>query len=240
MNDVPLSPNLSGDCAQFDRQLADYLERELDASAQHWMDAHRASCATCERTVSELTALVQQAASLADFAPPRDLWSGIAARIETPVATLPLRDAAAEHRTASAAGRPISIRRFAVAAAALVAVTSAVTWQVARPRSNVAVVTTAVKPSTDSTASALTRPVVNVDVVYEQQIAALRVIVDQRFTELDSSTVKELRRNLTIIDQAIADSKAALAKDPGSGAISGSLDRALANKLALMRRVALL
>lgn len=78
------------------------------------------------------------------------------------------------------------------------------------------------------------------EVTYEREITALRRIVDERFTELDSSTVTELRRNLLIIDQAIVDSRKALAKDPRSAFVSSQLDRALQAKLDLMRRVALL
>jgi hypothetical protein len=64
--------------------------------------------------------------------------------------------------------------------------------------------------------------------------------VDERFTELDPGTVTELRRNLDIIDRAIGDSRAALARDPRSGVVSAQLDRALQAKLELLRRVALL
>ena len=83
-------------------------------------------------------------------------------------------------------------------------------------------------------------PVVNASDVYEQEIAALRTIVNERFAELDPSTVTILKRNLSIIDKAIDDSRAALAKDPNSRMLSTSLDRALETKLALMRRLALL
>lgn len=78
------------------------------------------------------------------------------------------------------------------------------------------------------------------DVTYEREIVALRRIVDERFAELDSSTVIELRRNLGIIDQAIVDSRRALARDPRSALVSSQLDRALQAKLELLRRVALL
>jgi hypothetical protein len=78
------------------------------------------------------------------------------------------------------------------------------------------------------------------EVTYEREISALRRIVDERFAELDSSTVTELRRNIRIIDQAIADSRKALAKDPRSAFVSLQLDRALQAKLELLRRVALL
>ncbi len=75
---------------------------------------------------------------------------------------------------------------------------------------------------------------------YEREIGALRRIVDERFAELDTATVRELRRNLDIIDRAIADSKAALASDPRNSVGSSQLDRALQAKLELLRRVALL
>ena len=78
------------------------------------------------------------------------------------------------------------------------------------------------------------------DVVYEREISALRRIVDDRFVELDTVTVRELRRNLDIIDQAIGDSRKALARDPRSALLATQLDRALETKLALLRRVALL
>lgn len=78
------------------------------------------------------------------------------------------------------------------------------------------------------------------DVVYEREISALRRIVDDRFVELDTATVRELRRNLDIIDRAIGDSRKALARDPRSALLATQLDRALETKLALLRRVALL
>lgn len=80
----------------------------------------------------------------------------------------------------------------------------------------------------------------DLDATYEREIGALRQIVDERFAELDTATVSELRRNLDIIDKAISDSKAALARDPRSPLLSGQLDRALEAKLQLLRRVALL
>ena len=89
-------------------------------------------------------------------------------------------------------------------------------------------------------ASRADRDVGAADVVYEREISALRRIVDDRFVELDTVTVQELRRNLDIIDRAIGDSRKALARDPRSALLATQLDRALETKLALLRRVALL
>ena len=116
------------------------------------------------------------------------------------------------------------------------------TWRIARGRPDSTAPVVAADPRTPDTTNGVPvlLPVANAGEVYEQEITALRLIVDQRFGELDSATVAVLRRNLAIIDQAIADSRKALAKDPNSRVLSTTLDRALETKLALMRRVALL
>ena len=76
--------------------------------------------------------------------------------------------------------------------------------------------------------------------VYGREITMLQRIVSDRKTQLDSSTVAIIERNLRIIDAAIAQSKAALAKDPASLMLSEQLTRALDKKVELLRTAALL
>ena len=71
-------------------------------------------------------------------------------------------------------------------------------------------------------------------------IATLRIIVDRRQSELDSSTVTVITHNLRIIDDAIAQCRTALKKDPASRFLTQSLDDALGTKIQLMRTVAML
>ncbi|MEO7359025.1 MAG: zf-HC2 domain-containing protein [Gemmatimonadaceae bacterium] len=78
------------------------------------------------------------------------------------------------------------------------------------------------------------------ELVYEREIIAMRRIVDERLGDLDSNTVVEIERNLRIIDKAIGDSRRALQNDPRSRFLSSQLDRALENKLDILRRLALL
>lgn len=80
----------------------------------------------------------------------------------------------------------------------------------------------------------------SVEFVYEREITAMRRIVDERLGDLDSTTVVEIERNLRIIDKAINDSRRALQNDPKSRFLSSQLDRALENKLEVLRRLALL
>jgi hypothetical protein len=88
------------------------------------------------------------------------------------------------------------------------------------------------------------RPVARVRVpstqTYDAQIAALRAIVEERRGQLDSQTVAVIERNLAVIDTAIAQSKAALAKNPRSRFLADQLDHALDTKVELLQTVALL
>jgi hypothetical protein len=78
------------------------------------------------------------------------------------------------------------------------------------------------------------------EVIYGKEIALLQKIVSQRKTQLDSSTVAIIERNLEIIDAAIEQSRAALARDPASMMLSEQLTHALDKKVELLRTAALL
>jgi len=78
------------------------------------------------------------------------------------------------------------------------------------------------------------------DVVYGREIEMLQKIVGQRRTLLDSATVAIIERNLKIIDAAIEQSRAALARDPASRLLGEQLTHALDMKVGLLRTAAML
>ncbi len=108
------------DCDEFAAKLADHLEGALPEAARVAMAAHASGCADCGRLLSEIESLRIDAAALPPLQPSRDLWAGIADRIDARV--LPL--------DAPRVGR-IAPRRLwrhpAVAAAALVMITAGIT-----------------------------------------------------------------------------------------------------------------
>src|SRR5512132_2878534 len=106
-------------CKQLDGVLASYLEGELDRRTRAAVDAHLGSCLRCASLARDLWAIAGEAAELPELTPSRDLWSGIAERIETPI--IPLAQRAAP-RTWS--NRPA---RLAAAAVILVAATAGTT-----------------------------------------------------------------------------------------------------------------
>lgn len=257
MTDRPLT------CDAFDARLSDYLEGTLSAAEREMMDRHAAACARCAGLRGDLEEIRSEAAALPDLAPARDLWAGIAERIEPPVIALPTRETRPRRWSAS---------WLAAAAAALVLATAGVTYTLtmhhlahvedgtqvaavpARPDSGASTVhapdstpaTTVSRP--ESTAGGGAKLAANPSttrrararVTYDQEIAQLERILRERRGDLDSGTVAVVERNLRIIDTAIEQSKAALAKDPKSRFLHQQLNEVLDQKVQLLKTVALL
>ena len=114
------------DCDGFAAALADYLEGDAPDAVRAAVEAHAEECAECGALLADLRAIPVQAATLPALTPSRDLWSGIAERIDARV--LPLERPAA--RTIVPARR--SWARPAVAAAALVVATAGITYYATR------------------------------------------------------------------------------------------------------------
>lgn len=240
-------------CSTFEASLADFLDGGLDERTYAACEQHRAGCAACHALVADLDAIVSSAQALPMPVPSKDLWSGIEARLETPVLSLdPARD-----RRAPAVPSTMVWRRLAVAAVALVTVSAGVTWTLTRSDPAVAVVaqgapseatpvevavtTDALVAATPGTRTASgTGPTFAIDTLYGREIAMLRSAADESLGLLDSTTVGVVRRNLDIIDNAIRESREALAADPNSGFLLEQLDRAYERKVDLLRRLVLL
>jgi len=76
--------------------------------------------------------------------------------------------------------------------------------------------------------------------VYASEIAHLHIIVEQRRSQLDPVTISVIERNLKVIDDAIAQCRMALAKDPASRFLMESLNSALETKVELLRTASML
>jgi hypothetical protein len=99
---------------------------------------------------------------------------------------------------------------------------------------------TSVGTQSDATARMVNDPGVPSEAVYSREIDMLQRIVTDRKTQLDSTTVAIIEKNLQIIDHAIDQSKAALARDPASRLLTDQLTHALDKKVELLRRAAML
>lgn len=127
----PTSSHQARECALFEERLPAWLEGELAEAERSLMERHGAECVTCAALVADIDEIVREAQSLPPLTPSRDLWQGIESRLGAPVISLDSRREDAVARIpAHHAG--VNIRWFAVAATVLVAVSSGVTWTLAR------------------------------------------------------------------------------------------------------------
>ena len=253
---------------EFEAALPDLLDpspdRSLDASTRERMDAHLLNCADCSALLADLKQIRTDAGKLPLLTPSHDLWGGIESRIEAPIVKLPVyTDAQMAPRVDAniAAGpeivvmptapRQVSVLRrkarwqLAAAAAILIAATAGiiwgVTWSVAqRPlefsAAQLADTGFAAAMANTQNVKNASRPALNQ--TYEGEISTLRTLVDARRAELDSVTVAVIEKNLKVIDDAIAESKAALAKSPTSAFLFDRLTDAYDSKLRTLRAIA--
>lgn len=98
----------------------------------------------------------------------------------------------------------------------------------------------AVRRSAGSSATRLASNKPSAEQTYDREIARLLVVYNQRRPDLDSATVAIVKKNLKIIDDAIAQTKLALRRDPASQFLIESLNDAFDTKVQLLRKAAML
>jgi hypothetical protein len=274
-------------CAAFAETLADFLERDVPEATRAAVELHAVTCVDCGALLADLRALRVDASRLPELTPGRDLWAGIAARIDAQVIPIGAKRDGGERSgvtTKRATARPGRWTRMAVAAALLIAATSATTYYLtvrttgrgsplagsttsaSLPSSQLAgTEPTLRQPDSVDSAPPATRSVADTphgaarntplaarnqaqfasarptaEQVYDNEIGRLRAIVERRRAQLDPVTISLVERNLKVIDDAIAQCRSALAKDPASRFLMESLNNALENKVELLRTAALL
>ncbi len=236
------------ECAAFEAVLPDYLDGTLadDGAAGAQARAHIVSCESCRALVRDMERIRARAASLPTLQPSRDLWAGIEARIQSmPQDATPVRRITTRWMSQRWYGAPLARAAVLVIATASATLFASHLWsgtsaQHGSPSTPVTTaVTTAVTNAGISTVS--NAPAARTsEFIYDQQISAMRQILDSRRSRLDPKTVAIIEKNLRVIDTAIAESRTALARDPANRFLAGQLDASLNTKLELLRTVAML
>lgn len=216
-------------------RLQDYVDGLLPPARRDRLDRHLAGCGRCRDEVEHLRTLLQEAERLPRaIEPRRDLWGGIAARIEAEqVVELAAARAVleSERREASPSAYAWPTRRLMLAAAAalLVLVSSGVTLLLVGGGTEPAAPIAVRNPTGARTVS-------HIEQGYAHPVAQLRASLEQGRGELRPETVAVIEENLRIVDQAIADATEALASDPANVRLTQSLEFAYRQKLELLQR----
>ena len=216
-------------------QLSEYLDDTLPRAEREALDAHLATCAECRETLDDLRRVLDRARGLDDRPPPKDLWSGIAARIGSGTAVVPIGRGRAPARVMRRLS--FSVPQALAAGIALAALSAGAAWLALRsPATAVPTAVTHRPDSLDRNAN-WQGPV---DSTVDQVVTQLRGTLDRHRTELDTGTVRILEKNLAIIDSAIAEARRALAQDPSNNYLNHHLADTMRRKADLLRRASAL
>ena len=213
-------------CDQYSDIIVELVDGTKPDDELRHLRAHLESCAACRALVADLRQIRDVARTLEPMAPPPAVWSRIAREV----------DAARTGGTE----RPWfqQPRWLALAAALVLAVGSvAILWR-AMPASGPA--------SPEPTTVAGNAPVGDIvqrieedlrmaEAHYQSALTDLERIAAAEGSGLDPAVTSALRSNVALVDQAIADSRAALDTDPQSAPARESLFDALRRKVVLLQ-----
>lgn len=218
-------------------RLSDYLDGELSSIERSECDAHLAACEQCRSALEDLRHVIATARADVDRPAVTDLWPGILARIGA--------DNSAGRNAEVVALRPrarqvvFTLPQLALAASLLIAISAGVAYLagnrgVAGPGLQEDPIQAQAEPL--SPAMAGVERANFADAQFNQAVADLEDILQERRDELDPRTVIVIERNLATIDQAIREARAALDGDPSNVFLNSYLADARGKKLDLLRR----
>lgn len=216
-------------------RLSEYLDGDLAPAEREAAEAHLEECETCARTLDELREIVVRARSLDDPPPERDLWPGIAARLEErsrqEVVDLGARRDRRRRRFA------FTIPQLVAASVALALISGGAVWMAtegpdggpgATAGTPVPPAAATGVPGDASARFATTR--------YDVAVRELEGVLEAHREALDPATIRVVERNLEIIDDAIAEARTALARDPASPYLNAHLAETMKRKIEILRR----
>lgn len=214
--------------------LSAYLDDELSASERAAFERHVVGCQDCRTALNQLGSLRTWAEGYEGLPTSEAVWVRVREGIKS-------RSGGAKVVSIQDA-RPRWWRlRFAVplalAATMALGVVGVGSWWLGRttaPRHEIVVSTLPARLLTTSSQSQSLLAAER----YGAAIAQLEQAMLTNGGQLDTATVRILKRNLSVIDRAIRQAREALATDPGSAYLADHYTNMMQRKLTLLRRAA--
>jgi len=214
-------------------RLSAYHDGELSPAEQAACESHLAECDECRIVLRDIQRVIAWARADIAREPASDLWRGVLDRM-APTGLRPGLSSAFAQRRIS-----FTLPQLALAASLLVAVSAGVAYVAAgrgaiRPTPLESPIQAVAEPVMLSSADFT--PANFADAQFDQAVADLeRILVAQRDV-LDPRTIVIIERNLSVIDEAIRQARAALDGDPANPFLNSHLADARRRKLDLLRR----
>ena len=223
-------------CEDFAESISALADGSLDPADRPRVEAHIEACDDCRALLDDLRTLRREAAALPPDPLPDSLWPRVAARLREQGA----RDEGAPSRAALWQWGAIAAVLVAAVALALM-----VTWM-RRPAPQTTAQGAGHADSAAGRAAAGnaggTGSVEGVEAElkmaeehYERAITGLEKVATSDESSLDPQVAATVKRNLEVIDQAIAESRTALRTEPQNQPARESLFEALRRKIGLLQ-----
>lgn len=213
-------------------RIQDYVDDLLCREERAEVEQHIIQCAVCQDEIAAYRNLVADLRdSPREIEPQQDLLAGINARIDALAAeTQAMPSATTQLEARRISDMSVRALRYPLAAAAvlLIIVSAALTAGLVRDNSS--------GPVAANDAPRTNGVVTNVvDARYSNATNELEQELDVLRPQLAPATIQLVEENLRVIDQALAEARAALREDPNNAALSDLMRSAYEKKLDLLR-----
>jgi anti-sigma factor RsiW len=212
-------------CENLNVALVDLVDGRLDGAAQRDVERHLEGCPACRALVEDMRTIRAAAFMLDRREPQPATWS----RLQAAIAQEP------------AAARPETRYRLPVwlaAAAALILATAIGMWPLLNrpPAAHDDSASAAAGDQPPASVESVTAEFAAAEKHYQKAIDDLQTIANKDTGELDPQVAAVLQKNLTVIDQAITESRDALKQQPANATAQNGLFDALRTKVALLQQ----
>jgi hypothetical protein len=222
-------------CEAFSASIGELADGMLAPAERGRVEAHLDHCASCRALLADLEAIHREARQLPRAEPPAALWTRIAEGLRTQGVS----DGGGANRA-----HPGNTKWWLAAAAAVVVliIGGVLASQITRRGVTPETPSSSTPPANASGNADATGLVESVEADleaaekhYERAIAGLEKIASADERSLDPQVAATLKKNLEIIDSAIAESRTALRSEPQSAPARESLFEALRRKMSLLQ-----
>ena len=221
-------------CEQHLSWIQEKVDGTIGSIRRAQLDLHLDECANCRALLEDLQRIHDAAADLPVLAPPDRAWLQIAGRLRQEGR---IRNEETGTRAGGTGGRRVAAW-LAVAAALVIAAGYAVVRFVpsaAPPPAQTASATPGPATATDASAADAVNAVEAAQAQFEKAIADLEKVAKANQQVIDPATSATIEKNLGILDQAIADNRAAVKSEPASVAARETLFETLRQKVSLLQ-----
>ena len=223
-------------CEDLNEALVDLVDGRLDGAGQRSIERHLEGCQNCRALVEDLRSIRAAAFMLDRREPKADTWSKVRSAIaREPVPRGRLMAIGMGRRQQGGVNWPLWL---GAAAALVLATVIGLLPLMNRPETTHD--DTAREAGADAerevTVESVTAEFEAAEKHYQKAIDDLQTIANKDTGELDPQVAAVLQKNLTVIDQAITESRDALRSQPSSTNAQNGLFDALRSKVALLQQ----